>query len=182
MSYGFPGTHSGTGNATKAVALNGDQAIDGLLTTIAWGGTSIDYSFPINNSIYGYATDTDLPAGFFALSLAQQRAAQFALDAELGVNAVASAGFSAEGITNLGVAFDASADTDQIRLANTTSANLGTARVGDFPGNYVTTQFQDNGDVWFGTAYAGRSTITSPRKPETMPGTPTSTRSATRSG
>src|SRR6188472_1389652 len=156
MKYSnLPGTYSGTGNATKTVALNGDQAIDGLLTTVAWGGTSIDYSFPTSNSVYGYATQTDLPGGFFGLSLAQQQAAQFALDAELGVNALASAGFSAEGITNLGVNLDATPDKDQIRLANTTSANLPTAQVADFPGNYITSQTEDNGDVWFGTAYAG---------------------------
>ena len=156
MKYSaLPGTYSGTGNATKTVALNGDQAIDGLLTTVAWGGTSIDYSFPTSNSVYGYATQTDLPGGFFGLSLAQQRAAQFVLDAELGVNALASAGSSAEGITNLRVNFDATPDKDQIRLANTTSSTLPTAQVADFPGNYVTSQTEDNGDVWFGTAYAG---------------------------
>ena len=156
MKYSaLPGTYSGTGNATKTVALNGDQAIDGLLTTVAWGGTSIDYSFPTSNSVYGYATQTDLPGGFFGLSLAQQRAAQFVLDADLGVNALASAGFSAEGITNLRVNFDATPDKDQIRLANTTSSTLPTAQVADFPGNYVTSQTEDNGDVWFGTAYAG---------------------------
>ena len=47
---------------TKTVALNGDQSIDGVLTTVAWGGTSIDYSFPTSNSVYGYTT-ADRPAG-----------------------------------------------------------------------------------------------------------------------
>ena len=66
MKYSdLPGTYSGTGNATKTVALTGDQAIDGVLTTVAWGGTSIDYSFPTSNSVYGYAKQTDLPGGFF---------------------------------------------------------------------------------------------------------------------
>ena len=184
MTYSnLPGTYSGTGNATKTVALNGDQAIDGLLTTVAWGGTSIDYSFPTSNSVYGYATQTDLPGGFFGLSLAQQQAAQFALDAELGVNALASAGFSAEGITNLGVNFDATPDKDQIRLANTTSANLA-----DRPGRRLPRQLHhlpDRGQrrrLVRHRLSPGRSTTTPPRWPATTPGTPTSTRSATRSG
>ena len=67
----------------------------------------------------------------------------------------AKAGFSVEGFTNLGVNYDSTPDSDQIRLANTTSPNVPTAEVADFPGNYLTSQLQDNGDVWFGTYYAG---------------------------
>jgi serralysin len=135
--------------------VTGDQRIDGLLSLGAWGGSSIEYSFPTTNSIYGYAELTDLPAGFFALNAQQQNAALFALDADSGVNVAAKAGFSVEGFTNLTVNFDSTADTEQIRLANTTSSQLGTARVADFPVNAVTAQTQDNGDVWFGTAYQG---------------------------
>ena len=115
----MPSTESGSGNATKAVALNGDQRIDGVLTTVAWGGTSIDYSFPTSNSVYGYTQGTDLPNGIFVTTLAQQNAARFALDADTGINATAKAGFSVEGFTNLGVNSDSTPDTDQIRFANT---------------------------------------------------------------
>ncbi|PJN92783.1 hypothetical protein CNY89_26630, partial [Amaricoccus sp. HAR-UPW-R2A-40] len=103
-----------------------------------WAASTIDYSFPTTN-IYGYTQLTDLPNGMFAVTLAQQNAAHFALNAEVGVNATAKAGFSVEGFTNLGVFNDLSPDgDDEIRLANTTSASLGTARVADFPGNYLT--------------------------------------------
>ena len=144
---------SGTGNPLKVIGSTGNQGIDGLLTDRAWADITIDYSFPTTN-IYGYSSLTDLPNGMFGLTVAQQNAAHFALNAEVGVNATAKAGFSVEGFTNLGVFNDVSPDgDDEIRLANTTSASLGTARVADFPGNYITGQTQDNGDVWFGTNY-----------------------------
>lgn len=152
-SAAAPSPESGADNSTKYVALNGDQGIDGLLTTAAWAGNSIQYSFPTSGDIYGYAQYADLPVGFFGLTAAQRTAVYFALDADLGTNAAASAGFSLEGITNLGVSQDTTPETEQIRLANTTAESVPTAQVADFPGNYVTTQTQDNGDVWFGTGY-----------------------------
>ena len=148
-------TASGSANATKAVSLTGNQKLDGILTEVAWGGKSIDYSFPTTKSVYGYTQETDLPQGFFKTTLGQQNAARFALDADSGVNAAASAGFSVEGFTNLGVKYDATPDNDQIRVANTTASWLATAEVADFPGNYTTKETQDNGDVWFGTGYRG---------------------------
>ncbi len=151
----LPSTASGGANATKAVSLTGNQKLDGILTEVAWGGKSIDYSFPTTKSVYGYTQQTDLTQGFFKTTLGQQQAARFALDADTGLHAAASAGFSVEGFTNLGVNYDATPDTDQIRLANTTSSWLATAEVADFPGNYVTSETQDNGDVWFGTGYRG---------------------------
>lgn len=144
---------SGTGNPLKVIGASGDQGVNGMLTDRAWAASTIEYSFPTTN-IYGYTQLTDLPNGMFAVTLAQQNAAHFALNAEVGVNATAKAGFSVEGFTNLGILNDVSPDgDDEIRLANTTSASLGTARVADFPGNYITSQTQDNGDVWFGTNY-----------------------------
>ncbi|PZQ47115.1 MAG: protease [Rhodovulum sulfidophilum] len=148
---GTGATDSRTGNAVKSVTGTGNPGVDGILTNVAWGGTSIQYSFPASASIYGYATEPELPAGFFALTTAQMNAARFALDANEGVNATAKAGFSVEGFTNLGIARDTTPETEQIRLANTSSDWVGTAQVSDFPGNYVTSELSDNGDVWFGT-------------------------------
>jgi serralysin len=144
---------SGTGNPLKVIGASGNQGIDGMLTDRAWADVTIEYSFPTTN-IYGYTQLTDLPNGMFGVTVAQQNAAHFALNAEVGVNATAKAGFSVEGFTNLGIYNNLAPDgDDEIRLANTTSASLGTARVADFPGNYITSQTQDNGDVWFGTNY-----------------------------
>ena len=145
---------SGFANPLKVIGSSGNQGIDGMLTDRAWADVTIEYSFPTAN-IYGYTQLTDLPNGMFAMTLAQQNATHFALNAEVGVNVAAKAGFSVEGFTNLGVLNDISPDgDDEIRLANTTSASLYTARVADFPGNYLTTQTQDNGDVWFGTNFS----------------------------
>ena len=141
----------GVSNPTKHVNPTGNQAIDGILTEDAWAGTGIEYSFPTSASIYGYEIDTDITDNFFALNTAQQNAARFALDANEGINIAAKAGFSVEGFTNLTITRDATPDTEQIRLANTFSAEVPTAQVADFPGNYVSDQPQDNGDVWFGT-------------------------------
>ena len=170
---------SGTGHATKTVAAQGNQGIDGLLTPVVWGTATIDYSFPTVRSVYGYSVLTGLPAGFFGATAAQKTAAHFALDADPGGRPGVAAGFAVEGFTGLGVQLDSTPDADQIRLANTTAASLGTARVADFPGNYVDRPGSRT------TATSGsappmpaRSTTTPPRPPETTPGSPTSTRSA----
>ena len=146
---------SSDGGTTTTVTASGDAFIDGILTTTRWGDATIQYSFPTSNAVYDYTTLTYLPNNFLALTAQQQRAAEFALDADRGTNTIASSGFSVEGFTNLGILYDASPDTtpslkEEIRLANTTSATLGTARVADFPGNTETTQTDDNGDIWFG--------------------------------
>ena len=75
-------------------------------------------------------------------------------DANIG--GVASAGFSVEGFTGLTLTYDSSADSaftsrEAIRIANTTSNTVLTAQVSDFPGNDITFDNDDNGDVWFGT-------------------------------
>lgn len=144
------GSAGGGGNPTKQIFATGNQGIDGLLAGDGWAGTAIQYSFPTNASIYHYSTDPDIPDMFFPLTTAQQNAARFALDANEGVNVAAKAGFSVEGFTNLNISRDTSPDTEQIRLANTSSDFVGSAQVEDFPGNYVTPETEDNGDVWFG--------------------------------
>ncbi|MFQ5439180.1 MAG: hypothetical protein ACE5DK_10185, partial [Paracoccaceae bacterium] len=147
---------SGTGNPTTTVVASGDSFIDGVLTTSRWSDATIHYSFPTSNSVYSYTTNTFLTSNFSALSTQQKDAAHFALNTAYGgsgFSSTASAGFSVEGFTNLGVFYDSSADTisrEHIRLANTSSGVLSTARVSDFPGNSETTEVDDNGDVWFG--------------------------------
>ena len=149
-------TNSGTFYGYTTTTMTGDASIDGILTDTHWSGTDIYYSFPTSNSVYSYTTLTDLPANFAAVTTDVQAVARFALNADLGVTA--AAGFSVEGFTNVTISeTSASSTTAQIRYAETSSSSVGTARVADFPGNYSTPELADNGDVWFGTAYAGTS-------------------------
>jgi serralysin len=147
---------SGFGNSTTLVMRSGDDFIDGILTNARWSDPTIEYSFTTSGSVYSYSSFdglSDLPANHVDVSNQQKAAIQFALDADNGTNSAASAGFSVEGFTNLGIAFDTTPDTvtrEHIRVANTTSSDVYTAQVGDFPGNDVTIGSDDNGDVWFG--------------------------------
>ncbi len=148
---------SGFGNSTTLVTRSGDDFIDGILTNQRWSDASIEYSFTTNGSVYSYSSFDglgDLPANHVDLTNQQKATIQFALDADNGTNSAASAGFSVEGFTNLGIDYDSTPDTvtrEHIRVANTTSSDVYTAQVGDFPGNDVTIGLDDNGDVWFGS-------------------------------
>jgi hypothetical protein len=150
---------SGTGNPTFLVAASGDQGIDGLIDNRAWSGGSITYSFSVSSAAYSYAGTglTDLPANFNTISAAQEAAAHFALNADVGPSA--DAGFSVEGFTNLTITSLGNTNTGnaEIRFGETSSAIVGTARVADFPGGTETGPVDDNGDVWFGTGYNYRS-------------------------
>jgi serralysin len=150
---------SGTGNPTFLVAASGDQGIDGLIDNRAWSGGSITYSFSVSSAAYNYAGTglTDLPANFNTISAAQEAAAHFALNADIGPSA--DAGFSVEGFTNLTITSNGNtnAGNSQIRYGETSSAIVNTARVADFPGGTETGPVDDNGDVWFGTAHNYRS-------------------------
>ncbi|HHG91042.1 MAG TPA: protease [Devosia sp.] len=145
---------SGTGNSTKSVSATGSQFVDGVLTTVAWGDATINYAFSQSSAAYSYAGTgiADLPANFNTISAAQETAIHFALNADSGP--AASRGFSVEGFTKLGVDSlgNANSATAEIRFGETSSGSVGTARVGDFPGNYISSAVDDNGDVWFGTA------------------------------
>ncbi|MCB1366338.1 MAG: M10 family metallopeptidase C-terminal domain-containing protein [Rhodobacteraceae bacterium] len=155
---------SGTFYGTTAIAISGDDSIDGIITGHRWSSTTIYYSFPSSNSVFDYDTDTGVYTGgrFSALTTQQEDAANFALNADLdgggATTVAASAGFSVEGFTGLTVTLDTTPDTtsqEQIRYANTTSALVGTARVADFPGDYITaSELDDNGDVWFNSTGA----------------------------
>ncbi|MDV4143988.1 M10 family metallopeptidase [Shimia sp. FJ5] len=149
---------SGIGNSTTLVTQSGDDFIDGVLTNQRWSDATIEYSFTTDGSVYSYFSSdglTDLPANHVDVTNQQKLAVQFALDADNGTNSAASAGFSVEGFTNLGIDLDTTPDSsfssrEHIRIANTTSYLVPTARVGDFPGNDETNGSDDNGDVWFG--------------------------------
>ncbi|MBZ0129747.1 MAG: M10 family metallopeptidase C-terminal domain-containing protein [Rhodobacteraceae bacterium] len=155
---------SGTFYGTTAIAISGDDSIDGIITGHRWSSTTIYYSFPSSNSVFDYDTDTAVYTGgrFSALTTQQEDAVNFALNADLdgggATTVAASAGFSVEGFTGLTVTLDTTPDTtsqEHIRYANTTSALVGTARVADFPGDYITaSELDDNGDVWFNSTGA----------------------------
>jgi len=148
-------TDSGSFYSVAVTSMTGNAMIDGILTGTHWAGGNIYYSFPTSNVVYSYTTSlTDLPALFAAVTADVQNAVHFALNTSYGP--IASMGFSVEGFTGEEVTLAASGSTSaQIRYAETSSASVGTARVADFPGNYITSQVSDNGDVWFGTAYVG---------------------------
>src|SRR6056297_169683 len=143
---------SGRDATTTTIPRTGDDLIDGVMTGVRWADATIYYSFPTNDSVYDYPTATEfLPNNFNAVTAAQETAVHFAMNDDLGV--AAARGFAVEGFTNLGIVEDTTPDTvvrEHIRIGETSSASLGTARVSDFPGNYETTDLDDNGDVWFG--------------------------------
>ncbi len=149
---GGPNPESGTNNTTAVVNPSGDALIDGVLIGQQWTGGVIEYAFSLTATPYDYTTNglDDLPANLTVMTALQETAVHYILDADTGP--AASAGFSIEGMTgytvnNLGQVDDVDA---HIRFANTTSADLSTARVADFPGDLITGTVADDGDVWFG--------------------------------
>ncbi|OLP57699.1 hypothetical protein BJF92_23470 [Rhizobium rhizosphaerae] len=150
---------SGIGATTTRVTATGDQYIDGLLAGDKWADQTIFYAFSLSSAAYNYSSSgvTDLPAHFRAYTTQQKIAASFALD---GDQNTASVGFSFKGFTaaNVQSLGDVNATSGtQIRFAGTTSSSLGTAQVADFPGNYISSDRSDNGDVWAGAAYDNNS-------------------------
>jgi serralysin len=86
---------------------------------------------------------------------AQETAAEFALD---GSENAAALGFSIAGFTLANIQSQGEVNSTSgtnIRFGGTTSSSLGTSRVADFPGNDITTDMSDNGDVWIGNSYDG---------------------------
>ena len=150
---------SGTGNTTITVTASGDQTIDGLINDAAWADSEIFYAFSISSSPYDYSGTgiEDLPANFNTISTQQHTALRFALDSDIGPTA--SRGFSVEGFTNLIINSlgDFDSTTAELRFGESSSSNLTSARVGDFPGSLVSPSLADDGDVWFGTFFDYRS-------------------------
>jgi serralysin len=145
---------SGTGTTTSVVNATGDQYIDGILVGDKWADSIIYYSFSTSSAAYNYAdaSVTDLPAHFRVFTLEQETATKFALD---GTGNAAAAGFSIAGFTLANIQgrgeVNSTSET-QIRFGGTTSSELGTSRVADFPGSVITSDPDDDGDVWIGNS------------------------------
>ncbi len=136
---------SGTGNTSTSVGSTGSDFVDGVLSGVAWGSSTIYYNFPSSYAPYaysGYGTD------FMSISAMQETAAHRALNKQgyTGGNA-AQDGFSIEGFTNLNIVFDAADTNAEIRIAQ--SDTPGTASAW-YPG-----PDSNSGDVWFGDNQAG---------------------------
>jgi serralysin len=135
-------------SATIDAPRSGDQRIDGQLAGVRWAGP-ISYGDPGDGSAYGYYVDGDedgLSAqdeGFGRLSAAQLAAVHAVLSADLHTQ-VARAGFSVEGLTNLGIDYAAGSGAADLRFAN--SSDPGTAYA------FYPSSSEYGGDVWFGAA------------------------------
>lgn len=147
---------SGSATGSKTVAASGSIFVDSVLVGHGWSGSSITYAFPTFASDYSYSGFND--NAFNTISSAQKNTALFAMEKSFGGSA--NDGFSVEGFTNLNFSVGNSSNAT-IRFAE--SGTPSTAEVADFPGNLITFDTADDGDIWFGTADAG--TIYDLRKP-----------------
>ncbi|MBK6863089.1 MAG: M10 family metallopeptidase C-terminal domain-containing protein [Ideonella sp.] len=129
--------------------LSGDATIDGVLWRTNWSDNAISYSDPDATADYQAGYTTGYPnffSGFSQLTANQLKAAHTILNESLYTQLPASTGLSVEAFTGLSVTYaGAGTGTSTIRLANTSSSVVGTARVADFPGGN-----DQAGDVWFG--------------------------------
>ncbi|MCW5612206.1 MAG: M10 family metallopeptidase C-terminal domain-containing protein [Rubrivivax sp.] len=129
----------------------GNSTIDGVLWGTNWSDNSISYSDPDSTADYqaGYFSTAGQPnysTGFSQLSATQLRAIHTILNQSLYTQLPASTGLSVEAFTNLSVTYaGAGTGVSTIRVANTSSTVVSTARVADFPGGNI-----HAGDVWFG--------------------------------
>lgn len=137
---------TGTNKTIKFVSATGNQLIDSVISTYAWGGTSITYAFPTTASSYSYTGEKNNK--FAAISDAQKQAARFVLDKDVG-NA-ANDGFSVEGFTNVSFS-EGSASTATLRLAQSGTPSTAYA--------YYPFTNASGGDTWFGTAYNYRAPV-----------------------
>lgn len=138
-TLGNPPTY--TGNAT----------IDGILWGTNWSDNAISYSDPDSTADYqaGYFSTPGQPnysTGFGQLTANQLLAAHAILNQSLYTQLPASTGLSVEAFTGLSITYaGAGTGVSTLRLANTSSTVVSTARVADFPGGNI-----HAGDVWFG--------------------------------
>ncbi|WP_428428502.1 M10 family metallopeptidase C-terminal domain-containing protein [Pararhizobium sp.] len=133
---------TGINKTTKTITATGDQLIDSVISTYAWGGTSVTYAFPTLTSDYSYTEETS--NNFTTVSTAQKNAALFAMEKSFG--SAANDGFSVEGFTNLDFSAGA-ASTSTLRFAQSDTPETAYAY---YPGTW-----EKAGDTWFGTGYAG---------------------------
>ncbi|TCD11308.1 DUF4214 domain-containing protein [Oricola cellulosilytica] len=131
---------SGTGHTNTSVSTTGSQFVDGLLSGVKWGDSTLYYSFPASDAEYDYS---GAPATFAPVtSTMQKTAAHFALNTAQGSSA--NDGFSLEGFTRLNVVHTTTTDA-HIRLAQSDDPLTAYA--------YYPSTGDWGGDVWVGTSY-----------------------------
>jgi serralysin len=136
---------TGTNKTTKTISATGDQLVDGVISGIAWGDSSVTYAFPTLASQYNYADPAELNNNFGAVSNQQKNAALFIMEQSFGT--AGNDGFSVEGFTNLSFA-----------AGNETSATLRFAQSDEASPTayaYYPDTSYSGGDTWFSTEYAG---------------------------
>nr|WP_314094957.1 M10 family metallopeptidase [uncultured Shinella sp.] len=138
---------SGSATPTKTVDATGSIFVDSVLVGTGWSSSTVTYAFPTLVSDYSYSKYND---GFNTVTTQQKNAALFAMEKSFGGSA--NDGFSVEGFTNLNFTQGNSTNAT-FRFAESSVPN--TAEVADFPGNLITSDTADDGDIWFGTAYVG---------------------------
>lgn len=133
---------NGSGDLVAAVAASGNQLIDGLLIGVKWADGFITYSDP--DSVADYqAGHPEAFSNFQQINASQLLTAHFAMNAAIYTQPVGAAGFSVEGITNLGIDYAGSGSgAGTIRLANTSNPSTAYAY---YPNNGVS-----GGDAFFG--------------------------------
>ncbi len=133
---------TGISKTTKTITATGNQLVDGVISTYAWGGRSVTYAFPTLTSDYSSTVETS--NNFATISTAQKNAALFAMEKSFG--SAANDGFSVEGFTNLDFSAG-SGSSSTLRFAQSDAPETAYAY---YPGTW-----EKAGDIWFGTGYAG---------------------------
>jgi serralysin len=129
----------------------GDNTIDGVLWGTNWSDGGISYSDPDATGDYqaGYFSTAGQPnysTGFGQLTANQLTVVHAVLNDFQYTQLSAATGLSVEAFTGLSITYaGAGTGSSTIRLANTSSTVVSTARVADFPGGNI-----HAGDVWFG--------------------------------
>ncbi len=137
---------TGINKSVNYVSDTGNALIDGVLSGYAWGSSTITYAFPTSTGSYSYGDEKD--DGFAAISTAQKNAALFVMEESFGNSANDS--FSVEGFTNLGFQSGSNGSAN-LRFAQ---SNVPDTAYAYYPGNY-----DEAGDVWFGTQSDYRSPV-----------------------
>ncbi len=136
MTFGAP-------TLSTTVTATGDNNIDALLIGTKWASTSVSFSFTDNftNDYESNYPLANFQTGFQSLNATQRAVAR----------AWIGQGGAFYNVSNL-TPYELTGASDRdatIRIALTANSNLPSARVADFPGNFVSSNDFDNGDVWF---------------------------------
>ncbi|KQR68835.1 M10 family metallopeptidase [Rhizobium sp. Leaf341] len=134
---------TGSFTASRTFAKTGNALVDGLISGNAWNAATLTYAFPTSTTAYGYTSG--VYENVAPVSQAQQKAALFFLEQSYGP--AANDGFSVEGFTLLKLSAG-TATNATLRFAESSTANP--TAYAFYPGTY-----EEAGDLWFGTEYAG---------------------------